>query len=509
MQAAFKRLYKRAPRSLRSVYSGPIDGRTNSFNAVLLSFLHSNFGKLHPGGGSYERVVKPDGPYLKLINKLLSGDSILNVRGIPGSAVLYVPGAAAKAKPESGRDYLIPESLHAPLERKLNLLPVSFAYRDVKLLATGKLEAKIYFPHIKVLDPQTLQASTNLGTLSRAFLKKELSGTPWDIQAAQTSSDYITLLTKQNTGLWKTIEKLDQNGGVSRVFASGEGEVYGINIPKKQELLKVVGRIAAERCAASGEKGGAPLPEESAESKKIVNEILKIAPPGFKERIYTRCRSCEELGNDMFDIDQANKEFVYVLDDLALSFQNFIANETSVRKYEADAEDTLKKAATAVLDLTPIPVDGGALVDGQPKVSSSSAVNATSKLIQADADRLRSSGFITKEQFDRMGQGADNVKILGKLLIVWDFIQAIDAAGKLLVDTPKYLSDLELIKKEFVSLQRNVNNVFAEFDGKDFRRVQYARDFEARKCGWVFYGYKQALTKIEKLDGLKKGYQAN
>ena len=461
-----------------------------------------------------------------------------NAEIIPGTNQIYV-NAKPGEKSESGRDYLIPESLYAPLERALGNLPFPFAYQDVTLQrvwanrdtgSADKFILKVKFPKTLFVDAETAKLSNILPKYIRAYIRKTLSGTPWEIQPMTGISSTIPLITRKRTGLYKTMKRLSPYVGVNRVFEYRGNGFGGYQIPKKQDILKVVGSIHAARCARTGADGGDAIPEESAESKKIVNEILKIAPAGFKTTIESHCASCAELGSELKELQLADNILVSAIGARAEDFNKFKNEETILKEFEEVKNGFVKNTLDSLGNLVPFnPFETGALLT-DPKLKTRETITAEAGFCEFLVGKKRigdlfpdtklNDNFISDKSF--LSQGASDVaefilektsgkgvfgqntvdqikrasggaKGLAKILEIEDVLNALLSGCELVAHAPEYVADLDRIETAYQELTLALYNIWAKLEENEIRRVALLKDWNARDCDPVWWGWNQFI----------------
>lgn len=483
-------------------------------------------------------LFAPGTPALAALTLGFLNSNLKKAQIFADTPIIYQVGAAGK-KSESGADYRIPSELYGPLQKKLETLPFSFAYHDVRYQDVHNKQAKsfdekfrikIIFPNAQFVNPRTAKLTKIIPGTFREKIKRLLSGIPWSIETSPANSAYISLITKKGLGLYETLKRMDAYSGVRRVFTDFDAPLRGYKIPNKQSILKVIGAIHAVRCARTGADGGAAIPKESAESKRIVDEIMKNAPSGFKARIQSTCESCGTLGSDLKRIQLENNKLVETIGLEAGGFNKTKA-ETIVKEFDQTARGFLKNTLNSVGNRIPgNPLELGTILTdpklktrnsvddkfgfceilvGSPRISDLFPSVKFSDNIAADKSFLAKSagsiaesavqqkiakGLVRDKTLNQISRSAGGLKALGKIFELEDLMNTLLSGCELIVNTPEYVQDLEEIEQAYKKLTLALYNIWALLEANEILYTAKLRDFKARKCGEVWWGHDQFIA---------------
>ena len=360
------RLLHRGGSGVGPFYKGGIDGQVGgATTSAIWIFAKQYREQLSIENGKKHPYIKPFlAPGNLLYTELESwglGPRFFNtVENIKATPILYKnTGAASVGKTKLDKDHLVPNSLSRSVEKLLNSLPFAFVYMDVRLTLEDYFKIKITFPHTNFIDAYSvhLKNTKKIPHHLVAFFKNKLKGTPWKLITGGSTATYIEITTKNRVGLRTAVQRLDQHGGVGRVFS--DIRTFDLIIPPKQEVLKMAGKIHAEVCASSGEEGGVPLINRH--TAKLAAEIVAKYPGDLDKRIPAHCESCKELGyaqNRIFDeMAELSQLMAY-----RISSHKTFYDESGIKEYEDADQEQFVSSARALLNFTPIPLDGGDLV---------------------------------------------------------------------------------------------------------------------------------------------------
>jgi len=491
------RLIHRGSGGTGPYYKGKVDGivggqTTAAIQLFTKHYLEELNSKTDQKSNYLEPIFKPKSAMTKALRSYSAGKIFLSkVKMIVSIPVLYkFSGATNGNKELLSRDRLVPSSLARPIEQVLDALPFSYSYLDVRLGLDDKFKINVGFPAVKFIDQSSvfLKETANINSTFLKMLKKALVSTSWNFKVESTGSSNFSLITKKPTGLRKAIEKLDQHGGVGRVFSDIQS--FDLIIPDKREVLRFAGRIHADVCATIGVLGGKVLVDRK--TAQYAAEILKKHPGDLDKRIPRHCKSCDEVFELIKLLDAEELQLFEEMQSKIEEYASFYKRSGMI-EYETSMEALNGKVFNALVGLFPVPIDGEALLKGELTYSQSYVVDKLGDLAIANGKRQLKGGRTKAVKTDikngkflkRAAFALTLIDILDAVVssVVVDFKQHVTGS---MITSDQYFNLLEEFKRRTDTLAIDTNNYNALIDKIDIDREKHVKDAIIRKCGTVF-----------------------